>query len=177
MDLLPERYKVVTATVDAAADEIGVVYQAAGFDYVGIMRNGGRSLTRINGKAVSERQMHRLAGTRGHRALAKLGFDAVSVPRKARYFAFRGKERRQLRAAIAHLLQPYPKRARASELQHGARMIALIVSILICLIWLALAQNAVAAIDLQRAVGAAGRAPPASDRSGERAPLRPPVGL
>jgi hypothetical protein len=42
-----------------------------------------------------------------------LGFDASSVPRRARYFAFRGprREREQNRMAIAHLIQPYPKRA------------------------------------------------------------------
>jgi hypothetical protein len=37
MDLLPERYQIVTATVDAAAGEIGIIYQACGFDYVGVM--------------------------------------------------------------------------------------------------------------------------------------------
>jgi hypothetical protein len=68
MDLLPEHYKVITAMADRLAGEIGTVYQAAGFDYVGTMRAGGRSLTRINGKTVSERQMHRLAGTQGARA-------------------------------------------------------------------------------------------------------------
>ena len=54
--------------------------------------------------------MHRLAGTRGARALARLGFDTVPVPRRARYFAFRGdkQERRHNRAAIA--IRPYPKR-------------------------------------------------------------------
>ena len=38
MRLLPEKYKVVTATVDAGVGEIGGVYQAASFVYVGIMR-------------------------------------------------------------------------------------------------------------------------------------------
>jgi hypothetical protein len=79
MDLLPERYKVITATVDGSAGEIGTIYQACGFDYVGTMRSGGRSLTRINGKAVSERHIYRLAGTRGAQALAQLGFDARAV--------------------------------------------------------------------------------------------------
>jgi hypothetical protein len=112
MDLLPARYVVITATVDAGAGEIGTIYQACGFDYVGTMRGGGRSLTRVNGKALSERQAGRLAGTQGPRALARLGFDAISVPRRARYFAFRGDrhERERNRSAIAHLLQPYPKR-------------------------------------------------------------------
>jgi hypothetical protein len=112
MDLLPEHYKVITAMADRLAGEVGTVYQAAGFDYVGTMQAGGRSLTRINGKAVSERQMQRLAGTQGARALARLGFDAISVPRRARYFAFIGDrhDRAHNRRAIAHLLRPYPKR-------------------------------------------------------------------
>ena len=110
MKLLPGRYAVVTATVDAAAGEVGTIYQAAGFDYVGIMRAGGRALVRVNGRHISERQAGRLAGSRGARALAKLGFDANPVQRRARYFAFRGRERKQLRAAIAHLIRPYPKR-------------------------------------------------------------------
>jgi hypothetical protein len=113
MRLLPAHYKVVTATVDANAGEIGTIYQACGFDYVGTMRSGGRALISVAGKTISERQAHRLAGTRGARALARLGFDSVPVPRRGRYFAFRArsKEREQLRSAIAHLIKPYPKRA------------------------------------------------------------------
>jgi len=112
MDLLPEHYKVVTATVDPAAGEIGVIYQSAGFHYCGVMRAGGRALIRLNGKIMSERQAGRLAGTRGVRALARLGFDAEAVRRRARYFAFRGprREREQLRAAIAGLMKSYPRR-------------------------------------------------------------------
>jgi hypothetical protein len=113
MDLLPPNYKVVTATVDALAGEVGTVYQAAGFDFVGTMHAGGRALISVNGKRISERQAGRLAGTRGARALARLGFDSVPVSRRGRYFAFRArsKEREQLRIAIAHLIKPYPKRA------------------------------------------------------------------
>ena len=73
------------------------------------MRNGGRAAVLVNGKQMSERQAGRLAGTRGPpRAMAKLGFDASAVPRRARYFAFRGSkdERRKLRAAISHLIRP-----------------------------------------------------------------------
>jgi hypothetical protein len=65
MALLPKRYKVITATVDRAAGEVGTIYQAAGFDYVGVMRSGGRAQVSINGKRLSERQAGRLAGTRG----------------------------------------------------------------------------------------------------------------
>jgi hypothetical protein len=112
MRLLPEHIKVVTATVDPLAGEIGGIYQSCGFDYVGQMCNGGRALLRINGETMSERQAGRLFATSGARALAKLGFEAISVPRKGRYFAFRGTraERKKLRAAITHLLTAYPKR-------------------------------------------------------------------
>lgn len=44
MRLLPERYRIVTATCDRAAGEIGTIYQACGFDDVGTMRAGGRAL-------------------------------------------------------------------------------------------------------------------------------------
>jgi len=72
------------------------------------MRNGGRAAVLVNGKQMSERRAGRLAGTRGARAMAKLGFDASAVPRRARYFAFRGSkdERRKLRAGISHLIRP-----------------------------------------------------------------------
>jgi hypothetical protein len=94
------------------AAEVGTIYQACGFDFVGVMRLGGRALVRVNGKYMSERQAGRLAGTRGARALARLGFDVTAVPRRGRYFAFRGR-RRKLRRAIGHLIQPYPKWQRA----------------------------------------------------------------
>jgi hypothetical protein len=82
MDLLPDRYKVITTTVDPAVGEVGIIYQACGFDYVGVMRSGGRAQVSINGKRLSERQAGRLVGTRGGHALAKLGFDAT--PRRAK---------------------------------------------------------------------------------------------
>jgi hypothetical protein len=112
MRLLPERYAVVTATVDAEAGEVGTIYQACGFDFIGVMRHGGRARVRVNGRTISERQAGKLVGTQGAEALARLGFDAVPTARKGRYFAFRGAraERQQLRAAIAHLTAPYPKR-------------------------------------------------------------------
>jgi hypothetical protein len=112
MDLLPGRYKVVTATVDGTLGELGTIYQACNFAYVGIMRSGTRALIRINGKLVNERQAYQLAGTRGVHKLQRLGFDAIAVPRRARYFAFIGspRERRQHRRQIEHLIRPYPKR-------------------------------------------------------------------
>lgn len=115
MRLLPEKYRVVTATVDAAAGEVGTIYQACGFDFVGVMTVGGKraSLVDKTGAHLSGRQLGRLHGTRGTRALATLGLSVTAVDRKARYFGFRGDQKEQdgNRAAIRHLIQPYPKRA------------------------------------------------------------------
>ena len=113
MRLLPERFKVVTATVDRGAGEVGTIYQACGFAYVGVMRSGGRVLIRRHdGSTLSGRQARRRFGTEGVSALRALGLDAVPVPRRARYFAFRGSraERRRLRLAIQRLVKPYPTR-------------------------------------------------------------------
>ena len=74
MDLLPERYEVVTATVDAAAGEIGTIYQACGFHYVGVMSKGGRAhIRRRRHASLSERNARRRFGTGGWKALAALG--------------------------------------------------------------------------------------------------------
>jgi hypothetical protein len=112
MKLLPARYRVVTATSDPTAGEIGTVYQACGFDHVGQMHPGTRALIIHEGRVVSERQAKRRFGTCGRRQLAALGIRAYLVPRRSRYFAFRGAVREQaaLRAAIADRILPYPKR-------------------------------------------------------------------
>jgi hypothetical protein len=120
MRLLPDRYKAVTATVDGAAGEVGIIYQACGFDYVGTMCAGGRALVSVNGKRISERQAGRLTGTRGARALARLGFNVMPTRhRPCRYFAFRGNrtEQRHLRAEILHLIKPYPTRSAVALVQ------------------------------------------------------------
>jgi hypothetical protein len=54
MALLPDRFKVVTATCCKAAGEIGTIYQAAGFDYVGQMLQGFRPLIYYAGRIISE---------------------------------------------------------------------------------------------------------------------------
>ena len=104
--------RLVTATVDAEGGEVGTIYQACGFEFVGVMRQGGRAHVRVNGKSMSERQA---AASRARRALTPWRGSALTRPdrRKGRYFAFLGPraERQRLRAAIRHLIAPYPKRA------------------------------------------------------------------
>jgi hypothetical protein len=115
MRMLPEKYKVVTATVDGTAGEIGTIYQACGFFFVGVMSNARSKRASIvlpDGKHRSEREAYRIYGTRSIEKLEDMGLTVLSVPRKNRYFAFRGskKERKDLRARIEHLIKPYPKR-------------------------------------------------------------------
>jgi hypothetical protein len=111
MALLPRHYTVITATTDADAGERGTIYAACGFDHVGAMSKGGRALIRHDGKTLSGRQARRRFGTEGVHRLRALGVEAVPVPRRARYFAFRGSkaERRRLRSAIKHIVKPYLK--------------------------------------------------------------------
>jgi hypothetical protein len=89
---------------------------------------GTRALIYHAGKVISERQAKRKFGTCGRRALAKLGICSYLVPRRSRYFAFRGNRREQaaLRAAIINRLLPYPKRQqqRMRDGLPGLRMLA-----------------------------------------------------
>lgn len=106
MAMLPPEVEVVTATADPQAGEIGTVYQACGFEYVGAMRKvGSRKFYLVGGKRVSEKTARRngLSGA--------AGVVRVKAENKLRYFAFRGANAEAHRAAIAHLVQPYPKRA------------------------------------------------------------------
>jgi hypothetical protein len=120
MRMLPAKYKVVTCTVDAQAGEIGTIYQACGFDYVGIMSKGGNraSIITPDGKHISSRAAYILYGTRSIKKLRGMGLKVASVPRKGRYFAFAGskKEKKEHRNNIEHLFKPYPKRLERTAL-------------------------------------------------------------
>ena len=116
MELLPPQYKVITATVDELAGEIGTIYQACGFHYVGVMRETKTRLgIRVNGKLIGTRAMRARFGTEKLDIL-KQAYPNMKIETqvsKARYFCFRGsvKEKKQHYKAIAHLIKQYPKRA------------------------------------------------------------------
>jgi hypothetical protein len=114
MRLLPRKFKVITATADETGGELGVLYQAAGFDYVGLMSAGGARFqaTDAEGNVLSDRQCRQQYKTASVPRLRMLGLTINQVPRKVRYFGFRGstKEIRTLRAAIADKIRSYPKR-------------------------------------------------------------------
>ena len=121
--LLPEKYKVVTATVDELAGEIGTIYQACNFYYIGSMRennpnvknpNGGRFGVLINDKLYGARSMRQKIGSQRKADVLERWPDAVFVKQmpKRRYFYFRGtkKERAYYLSKIQKFVKPYPKR-------------------------------------------------------------------
>lgn len=111
MDLLPAKYEVITATTDHAAGEVGTIYQAAGF-YSAKMNTHARY--QIEG--VPSRTL-RLSGINNKSDIEASGLKAKLEYQKGRYFAFRGPRAavRKHRKAIAHLIQPFPKRADRQE--------------------------------------------------------------
>ena len=123
MRLLPKKYEIVTCTVDDLAGEIGTIYQACGFDYVGSMRDanpnvnsrkGDRSAWLINGKLYGPRAMRQQFGTTKIDVIKKShpNVEHIKQNSKGRYFAFRGskKTKKENRKNIDHLIKPYPKR-------------------------------------------------------------------
>lgn len=132
MDLLPAKYEVITATTDPAAGEIGTIYQACGFHYVGSMRDNNpnfeskpddRGAWVLNGKIVGSRYMRLNCGTSKARDVAKIFPTATRIQQysKHRYFGFRGSAgaRKRHMKAIQHLIKPYPKRDRDQERSGG----------------------------------------------------------
>ena len=123
MKLLPKKYEVITCTTDEAAGEIGTIYQACGFHYVGSMRDSNekvnsRRLDRdgwlVNGKMYGSRSIRNIVGSCRMEDILKVFPSAKKIKQhsKHRYFAFRGGkyvEKTHLKA-IEHLIKPYPKR-------------------------------------------------------------------
>ncbi len=122
--MLPDKYKVVTATTDHLAGEIGTIYQACNFVYVGSMRdanpnipnskNGDRDGWIIDGKLFGARSLRLKYGDTRMETLLKYHKDVKKIKQnsKHRYFLFRGtkNEQRYFKNKIAHLIKPYPKR-------------------------------------------------------------------
>ncbi len=116
-------YRVITATVDAMAGEIGTIYQSLNWHYVGSMRRANPNIKNksrsrfgviIDGKLYGSRAMRSKIGSQRKDEILKRWPDAQFVKQreKERYFTFIGnkKERRELKKGIQHLFLPYPKR-------------------------------------------------------------------
>jgi hypothetical protein len=110
---LPKKFEVITATVDALAGEIGTIYQACNFHYVGVMRKSKTRLAVIiDGKLYGSRSMRAKFGTQKRSIILKKHSDAKFIKQKSkeRYFLFRGKDKERHLDSISHLIKPYPKR-------------------------------------------------------------------
>ena len=99
MKLLPSQYKIVTATVDEHAGEIGTIYQACNFTYIGSMRDNNPKVNsrkndrfgvKVKGKLYGARSIRQKIGTQKKEEILKYFPDAEFVPQasKKRYFYF-----------------------------------------------------------------------------------------
>ena len=121
--MLPKQYEVVTATTDHLAGEVGTIYQACNFYYIGSMRDsnpkinsrkGDRFGVVINGKLYSARACRAKFGSQKKADILKHHPDAQFVKQRSkhRYFLFRGDKEtiEKHKQAIGHLIKEYPKR-------------------------------------------------------------------
>lgn len=117
--MLPENYEVITATTDHLAGEVGTIYQACNFHYVGSMREKeGKERSRfgviIDGKLYGSRAIRAKYGTQKKDVILEHHPDAKFVKQKSkhRYFLFRGNKKtiKKHKKAMEHLIKPYPKR-------------------------------------------------------------------
>lgn len=120
--MLPKKYEIVTATVDPDAGEIGTIYQACNWYYVGALRKNKKRLNVIiNGKKYGSRSIRQKYGTMAQDKLPdlvkkRLGDDTsiefITVYSKHRYFYFRGNKniKRIHKKAIQETIKLYPKR-------------------------------------------------------------------
>lgn len=112
-------YEVISCTVDPNAGEIGTIYQALGWHYVGCMsgnlKENGKEIIRygykINGKIYNQRHLRKMIGTAKKEEVIK-HFPNVQIfnaGRKRRYFKFIKNEKEHLNT-IKHMIKEYPKR-------------------------------------------------------------------
>ena len=115
------KYRIITATIDPAAGEIGTIYQSLNWHYVGVMSGNyyhkkevKRFSVYIDGKLRSSRWVRNKLGTMKRDIIMKHYPDAKIVHqyRKRRYFFFMGTKNsnKKYLKNISHLILPYPKR-------------------------------------------------------------------
>lgn len=118
--LLPIQYEIITCTTDHNAGEIGTIYQACNFHYVGSMNDSNPNVKTkgknrfgviINGRLYGSRAIRKQIGSqRKEDILAKYPqAEFVKQKTKHRYFYFSKNKKKHLET-IKHLVKPYPKR-------------------------------------------------------------------
>jgi len=119
--MLPKQYEVITCTTDHLAGEVGTIYQACNFYYVGSMRESnpnikGKAKERfgviINGKLYGSRAIRSKIGSQRKEEILKHFPEAQFIKQlsKHRYFLFRTNKEKHF-DVIKHIVKPYPKRA------------------------------------------------------------------
>lgn len=110
--------KVVTATVDITAGEVGIIYQSLNWNYLGLM-SGNQNKKRLNaiidGKRYTTRSLRSKFGTIKKEEILKIHSNTIFeyVERKKRYITFIGskKEIKNNKSKIENLFKPYPSKA------------------------------------------------------------------
>lgn len=121
---LPKQYEIVTCTTDHTAGEIGTIYQACNFHYVGAMNDSnpnirGKGRLRfgvvIDGKVYGSRSIRKLIGSQKREEILKHYPQAEFIKQqtKHRYFYFTTNKKKHLKS-IEHLVKAYPKRKKES---------------------------------------------------------------
>ena len=108
-------YRIFYAYSDEDAGEIGTIYQACNWIYIGqgVGRSPGRMreyFVDLNGKVISSRTLRHRSMTK--REAMGLGWKVLLQSPKHKYVWFEGsvKERKTLRASLRYPAKPYPKR-------------------------------------------------------------------
>ncbi len=115
------KYRILTATIDPAAGEIGTIYQSLNWYYVGVMsgnyyhnKESKRFSILIDGKLRYSRWIRNKLGTMKKDVILKHYPNAIFLPqyRKRRYFYFMDTptNNKKYLQTIKHLILPYPKR-------------------------------------------------------------------
>lgn len=115
------KYRIITATVDPMAGEIGTIYQSLNWYYVGLMSGNyvnnkevKRFSVLINGKLRYDRSIRKEFGNMRKETILSRYPDAVFIDqsRKRRYFYFMDSKNMNdfYLSKLKHLIKPYPKR-------------------------------------------------------------------
>ncbi|MDJ0905393.1 MAG: hypothetical protein QNI96_05195 [Woeseiaceae bacterium] len=109
-------WQIFVGYSDERAGEIGTIYQACNWVYLGVARKGGRKVwvlpngDRLSTRAARSRYPEMKPITM--EKMAPLGWSQEQEPDKARYVWFEGSktDKKRLRRALRYPAQPYPKR-------------------------------------------------------------------
>ncbi len=109
-------YKVVNATVNPSAGELGIIYQALNWHYIGSFDGNGRVRYgyKIDNKIYEQRHINDMIGCTDKENVMKHFPDAqmINLGGGNRYFKFIGdkRENREMMKSIKHLIKPYPQK-------------------------------------------------------------------